>query len=183
MADKKIIGIVGLMASGKGEAARYIVEKYGASSFRFSTMLKDVLDRYYLPDVRENYVIFSEIMRNAFGQDIMSKVIANDIVRDEHDLIVIEGIRRVSDAEHLRALPGFVLVKIVASPETRYDRLVRRDEKPDDRTKTYEQFLTDQNFPTERSIAEIMDQAEISIDNNGSVEDFHRQLDKIVLKS
>lgn len=180
---KKIIGLVGLMACGKGAAARYLVEKYGAGSHRFSTMLKYALDRFYLPVNRENYVKLSEIMRDAFGQDLMSKVIARDVENDPHDLIVIDGIRRVSDVTHLRALPGFVLVKIVTDPEIRYARLVARGEKVDDRTKTYEAFLADHQLPTELSILEIMNQADLTIDNNGSQEELFRQLDKIVENS
>ena len=55
MANKKIIiGLVGQLACGKGTVAEYLKEKYGASVYRYSTMLRDVLNRLYLEINRVN---------------------------------------------------------------------------------------------------------------------------------
>lgn len=179
---KKIIGLVGLMASGKGTAAKYLEEKYGASTYRFSTMLRDGLDRFYLPHTRHNMVTISEIMREAFGQDLLAKVIAEDAKRDDHDIVVVEGIRRLSDITFLKEVPEFVLAKITADPETRYKRLTLRGENADDSTKTYEQFLADHQLPTELTIPPVMDIAEIEINNNDELPSMQTQLDSLINK-
>jgi dephospho-CoA kinase len=175
-----IIGITGLMASGKGAAAKYYEEKYHASNNRFSTMLRDALDRFYLPHTRENMVAMSEAMREKFGQDIMAKVIAEDAKNDANDLVVIEGIRRIPDITHLAKLPNFILVKIEAKPETRYSRLTQRGENEDDSGKTYEQFILDHQLPTEMTIPEVMNLATVSISNEGDFTELHEQLDKLI---
>lgn len=177
---KLIIGITGLMASGKGTAAKYIVEQYGASSHRFSTMLRDTLDRYYLPHTRENMVIVSEIMREYFGQDILAKVMAEDAKNDTSDIVVIEGIRRMADITHLQVLPNFILVRIVAEPETRFARLSIRGENADDSTKTYEQFIRDHELPTEKTIPEVMGHATEILDNNLEQEELGKQIDHLI---
>lgn len=182
MSEKIIIGFTGLIASGKGTAAKYFEENYQASTYRFSTMLRDALDRFYLPHSRENMVKISEIMRQTFGQDIMAKVMAEDASRDQNKIVVVEGIRRIPDITYLRQLPNFKLVRLVAEPETRHSRLTKRRENPDDETKTYEQFLADHQHPTELTIPEVMGHADVEVNNNGDLEALYRQLDQLIAK-
>ncbi|MEI8360652.1 MAG: AAA family ATPase [bacterium] len=179
---KLIIGITGLMASGKGTAAKYIVDNYSASSHRFSTMLRDTLDRYYLPHTRENMVTVSEIMRTSFGQDILAKVMAEDAKNDEKEIVVIEGIRRMADITHLSKLNNFVLVQIIAEPKLRHSRLSIRGENADDNTKTYDQFIQDHNLPTEKTIPEVMNQAKETLDNNLDMKELSVQIDNLIKK-
>jgi len=182
MSQKIIIGFTGLIASGKGTAAKYFETNYQASTYRFSTMLRDGLDRFYLPHTRENMVKFSESMRQTFGQDIMAKVIAEDASRDENDIVIVEGIRRMPDITYLRQLPNFKLISLTAEPTTRHTRLVKRRENPDDETKTYEQFLADHQLPTELTIPEVMSHADIQIDNNGDMQKLYEQLNQLISK-
>ncbi|MCB9798721.1 AAA family ATPase [Candidatus Nomurabacteria bacterium] len=178
--SKHVIGITGLMSSGKGTAAHYLKEKYGASTYTFSTMLKDVLSRFYLDHTRDALVKTSEFIRGTFGEDIMAKTMAKDVESDPSPLIVVEGIRRNADIEYLKKIPGFQMVEIVADPEIRYQRLIQRTEKADDQSKTYEQFLEDHKRSTEVSILEVAKHADISIDNNGDEQSLQRQLDKLI---
>ncbi|MFA5126942.1 MAG: AAA family ATPase [Patescibacteria group bacterium] len=178
--DKKILVFTGLLACGKGTVAKYLVEKYQARTFRFSTMLRDVLTRLYLPDSRENMQTLSRILRENFSQDIMSKVIANDAATTNTDLIVIDGARRLTDVEHLQKLPGFTLVAIEVDVKIRHQRLVARNENPGDADKTFEQFLQDEKAEPEVEIPFLMSRASIKIDNNGILEDLYKQLDNLV---
>ena len=100
--NKIIFGFVGDLASGKGTAAKYLQEKYGATTYRFSTMLRDILDRVYVPKSRENLQQLSTFLRESYGQDVMSRVIAEDVARDNNTLVIVEGIRRPSDIEYLK---------------------------------------------------------------------------------
>lgn len=180
MNDQTIIGLVGSMASGKGTATAYLKEKYGASSYRFSDMLGDMLDRLYLEHNRDNFVKLSEIIRHAFGEDIMAKTMARDVEKDSNKLIVVEGVRRLADIEYLNKMEGFILVEIFADLKTRYERLTKRTEKADDQTKTFAEFKADHQRSTELSITEVARRAQKKIDNNGTVKDLYRQLDVLV---
>ncbi len=180
--SKIILGFTGLLASGKGTAAKYLQEKYGASTFRFSTMLRDALDRFYLPQTRDNMIKISEIIRGTFGEDTMARTMSMDAEKSENKTIVVEGVRRPADIEYLKRLPNFVLVEIFADPKIRYERLIKRRENPDDATKTYEQFLADHQRSTELSILDVAAEAKIRLDNNGNLEQLHKQLDDIVSK-
>lgn len=181
MSSKKIIVvIVGRISSGKGSAANYLHEKYGAEMFTFSNILRDVLQRLHLEESRDHFIRLSEILRGAFGEDLLSKIMATDAEQSQTSMVAIEGTRRLTDVEHLKNLPGYVLVAIDAEPKIRYERLSQRNVKSDDQTKTYEEFLADEQRSTEVSIDEIIGLASHTIDNNGDFESLHQQLDELI---
>ena len=178
--NKKVLGFTGLIASGKGTACKYLSEKYGAESFRFSTILRDVVDRVYLPQTRENLQNISQVLRENFSQDILSKAIAEDVKKAKGEIVVIDGVRRWTDIEHLKAIPGFQLVSLQVDTKTRYERLVKRGENLDDTSKTWEEFQKDSNAEAEIHIQEMIEKADVIIDNNKQLDDFYKQLDKLV---
>jgi len=180
--SKIIFGFSGLLSSGKGTVVKYLEEKHGAKGYRFSSMIRYVLDRFYLPHTRENMVLASEALREKFGDDILSKTMAEDVKKDNTELIIVDGVRRLSDIKFLMLLPNFVLVKIETDYKIRYERLIKRGENSDDNSKTYEQFLADHQKSTEITIPEVMEKATETINNDGSLEDLHNQLDTLVAK-
>jgi len=180
---KKIIfGFVGPLASGKGTSAAYLKEKYGANTYRFSTMLRDIVTRLHLEINRDNLIKMSEAIREKFGEETMAKTMAQDVADDPQEIVVVDGIRRPADIEYLNKNPDFVLVAIDADIEKRYERIIKRGENTDDTTKTFEQFQADHQRSTELTIPEVMAHAKEKINNNGSFEDLYNQLDKLVTK-
>lgn len=179
---KIIIGLTGPIASGKGTIKKYIVEKYGAKDCRFSSVLRDILNRVDVPICRENLQKISTALRQTFGEDLLAKAITKDAQNLDTDVVVIDGVRRMTDIGHLIKLDHFVLVSIDAEPKIRYERLILRNENEDDKTKTFEGFLNDHKIETEMTIPEVMSHAKEVINNNGSVEDLYKQIDSIIRK-
>lgn len=180
--NKIIIGFTGQIASGKGTACNYLVEKYEASTHRFSTALRDLCDRLYLAKSRDNLQTMSTAVRNYFGDDMLSKVMAEDAAHDANNIICIDGVRRPGDVKNLRQIPGFILVHIFADMEKRFDRIIKRGENIDDTKKTFEEFKTDHEKEAEIQIVDIAKEADEVIDNNGTLKDLYTQLDKLVEK-
>lgn len=178
--NKIIIGLVGPIASGKGEVKRYLQEKYGATEHRFSTMLRDVLDRMNIEQSRKNIQDISIILRQHFGEDLMAKVLTKDVEKDQHELIVIDGIRRMADIEYLQKLPGFTLVSINADEKVRYERTVKRNENNGDSEKSFTEFQKDAQAETELTIPGVMAQAKVNLENNSNLEDLYRHIDKVL---
>ena len=79
-----------------------------------------------------------------------------------------------------KEIEGFQLIGIEVDMKTRFERLKQRGENSDDTSKTWEQFQADHKLETEVYIPELLKQADVTIDNNGSLEDFYKQLDKLV---
>lgn len=180
--NKIILGFVGDLASGKGTICKYLKEKYGVDSYRFSTMLRDILDRIYVEKNRENLQDLSTFLRGRYGQDIMSKVIVQDVLNDKNNIVAVEGIRRPTDITYLQELPGFNLIYITADPKIRWQRMVLRKENADDAGKTFEQFLKDEQAEADMLIKELGKKAERTIVNNGTIEQFHAEMENILTK-
>lgn len=177
---KLILGTAGEIACGKGTITNHLVKEYGATSHRFSTMLRDVLDRLYMDQTRENISTLSSTLRKIFGEDMMAKTMMREVENDEHDIVVVDGVRRLADMKYLKELPHFKLVYINASPEIRYERLTHRRENADDATKTFEEFQKDAMLEPETQIRDLKNYADYVIDNDGDYVNLYAQIDKIV---
>lgn len=179
---KIIIGLVGEMSSGKSTITEYLKKKHRAVTFRFSDMLRDVLNRMHLDHTRQNLQTISTILRQNFSEDIMSRVLALDVKESNAPLIITEGIRRPSDIVYLKALPGFHLVAVHADEKIRYERIVTRGENPDDATKTWGQFQHESQAEPEQKIKEVMKEAPDMVDNNGTIKELYKQVDALFQK-
>lgn len=177
--DKVIIGLAGEMSSGKGTIAHYLVDRYRFVQFRYSDMLRDLLGRLHLPISRENLARTSSMIRETFGQDIMSRVIAED-AKSEAVSVVVDGIRRHQDIEHLREAKNFFLVYIEVDERVRYERLVARSENAGDATKTFEEFQKEQQAEADSQVTALRNDARFIINNNGNLEELYRKIDEIV---
>lgn len=178
--NKIILGLTGEIASGKGTVAKYLSEKHNANSHRFSTPLRDLLNRLYLEINRKNMQDISRVLREHFGQNLLARVITEDVKNDQNQVVIVDGIRRPADIEYLRELPEFKLVYITADPRIRYERLVKRGENEDDKNKTFEQFQKDHEAETELEIPIIGETADYKIDNSGNLDKLFAQIDKII---
>lgn len=179
---KIIFGLVGELAAGKGTFATYVQKKYPCNIYKFSTMLRDVLDRIYVEKNRENLQDISTFLRQRFGQDVMSKVIAKDVEKDAGEIVIVDGIRRPTDITYLKEIPGFHLVYITGESKLRYERLVKRNENPGDDKKTYKEFLKDEQSEADQLIGQLGKQAEFTIVNNGTKEEFFAEVENMIQK-
>ena len=180
--SKIIIGLTGPIASGKGTIKKYIEEKYGAKECRFSSILRDVLTRLNVEIKRENLQKISTVLRQAFGEDALAKAIAADVVKLDSDMVVVDGVRRMTDIVHLKNLSGFVLVKVDADPKIRYERMKVRNENKSDDKKTFDAFLKDHLSEADGQVPEVMKNATNSIENSGSLKDLYKQVDNLIKK-
>jgi len=179
---KVIFGLVGPLASGKGTVKKYLEQKYHAKDCRFSTILRDVLDRLDVPTSRENLQKVSTVLRRTFGEDLLSKAIAKEAADLDADIVVIDGVRRETDISHLLSKENFILIAVDADPKIRFQRLVLRNENAGDDKKTFEQFLHDHESEADRQIPTVMKSAKESVNNDGTLEDLYKQMDAIVQK-
>src|SRR3990167_10017934 len=134
---KMILGFVGSLSSGKGTCCKYLLEHYGAKTYRFSSILRDVLTRLHLPHTRGNLQQVSLGLRSSLGDDVLAKAIADDVNADAATIVAVDGIRRLPDIKYIRALDGFHLVAISAAERLRYERLTLRNANVDDERKTF----------------------------------------------
>jgi dephospho-CoA kinase len=131
---------------------------------------------------RANLQLLSTILRQNFGEDLLSKILAEDVRNADVQLIITEGIRRPSDIVYLKDVPGFKIIAVKTDARIRFERLTQRSENVDDKNKTWEQFQQDEQQEADRQIRDVMEKADFSLDNGGSAEDLYAQIDTLMTK-
>jgi len=180
--QKYILGLVGEIASGKDTIAEYLVKNYGATTVSFSQPLRDIADRIFLAQNRNNLATLGKVLREAFGQDVLSKTIANEVKQAKSSIVVLPNVRLESDLKHLKDEPGFILVAVEADQKIRYQRLTKRRQNTDDASKTWEEFLADSQLETEIHIRDLAQRASHKIDNNHGFVSLFEQIEQLIEK-
>jgi dephospho-CoA kinase len=180
--NKIVIGLVAELAGGKGAVTDYLKGKHGAVSFRFSDPLRETLEIYDIKKNRKNLQDIAILLLNNFGQDLLSKAMAKKAKESKEELIVIDGVRRFTDIEHLTKLPEFRLVYINTDNDTRYKRYVARNENPGDDKVSPGGFIQMQQAEADKQIPEVGKKAEFTIDNNDSFDNLYKQIEDILEK-
>lgn len=168
-----IIGLTGPNGSGKGVLAEFLKER----SFVYRSLsdeIRNELARRGFDITREHLVRVGTELRHNHGPAVLAERVLASIEGDRN--YVIDSIRHPAEVEALRRHGGFTLLRVEASPETRFERLRTRGREKDPRT--WEEFLeldlreagsTDDAAQQIDVVARMADHA---ISNEGTVEDF-----------
>ncbi|MFA6227881.1 MAG: AAA family ATPase [Patescibacteria group bacterium] len=178
--NKIVLGLVGEIAAGKDTVAAYLKKKYKSQTVSFSQPLRDILNRLYLPINRKNMDDLGMNLRQVFGQDLLSRVIYDEVRQTKSKLVVLPNIRLESDMVYLKTLPEFHLVGIDCEIKTRFARLKNRRQNIDDKTKTWRQFLSDSRVPLQQQIRQIAKRAKFQLDNNGTKRELFQQVEQLM---
>lgn len=183
---KIIIGLVGEKSGGKGTFKNLLVELIGnrhqIKHVRFSDVLVETLKLWGIEDSRPNLQKLSPAMVQAYGEGVLTRAIKKRIENVDADIVILDGIRWHSDAEMLRQLPNNVLVYITADAKKRHDWSRARKEKAGEENTTLEQFMEEEQAETEKYIPEIGAMADYKITNNGTWDEFKKQVEKFYKK-
>lgn len=180
MNSKIIIGLVGTLASGKGAVKDLLNKEHQVQSCKFSDVFRDVLERLGVPISRENLQKISTVLRQSFGEDLLSRVIIKEVEKINSEIIIVDGIRRMSDIEHLKKLDNFFIISVDADSQIRYERMKIRNENEGDAEKSYQDFLEDEKSEADKDISEVMKIANFNILNNGTMEDLFQEVSKTI---
>jgi len=174
-----LIGLVGEKGSGKDTFAKYLQEisERKIVHIRFSDLLKQTLKLWDLEITRANLQKLAQVLED-FGSGTVAHGLEKQIQETEAEIIILDGIRWKPDVELLKKFPDHKLVYITASPKLRFERLKNRGEKIGESEMSYEQFLEEEKAPNELLIPEIGSEADVKIENNGSIEEFDKDIRK-----
>ncbi|MDO8676134.1 MAG: hypothetical protein Q7K16_00515 [Candidatus Azambacteria bacterium] len=177
---KLYLAIIGHTATGKEScyiaAKEAFAGKLTVSTHHFSDPLNEViealnrvLDKRGLKDKfiksRPNQQDISTELRKIFGEDLLGNSLFKRVLVDPADIVFLDGVRRPKDVEMLKKLPNSFLGYVYAPPEEAYKRLVKRNDRPGDAKKTWEQFLAEQSAEAESLIGTLRPLADFALDN------------------
>lgn len=176
-----IIVLTGEKLAGKGTTADFLVKHYTAQTFRFSQPLSDIAQRLHLENSRANLVKLGTTLREHFGDDILAKILLQDILASTAPLKIIDGMRYLSEYELLKDLPDFHLIYVTASVAVRYARMQGRNEKSDEASMLETEFVQREQDVTERQIPKLGQLAEVTINNAGTIQELYSKVDRLYL--
>ena len=181
--DKLVIGLIGEKGAGKqtfNDSLQKILKNNKIQVVKSGEMPLEALNFWDLPNTRANLQNLAIIMDQTYGEGTVSRAVKTKIANSEANIIIFDGIRWQTDIDVVRQFSRNILIYITAKAKLRYQRLKERQEKADEKTLTWEQFLKEERAKTETFIPIISKQADIMLDNNGSIEDLGTQIEKVV---
>ena len=127
----KVLGIVGLPGSGKGEFSK-IAEQMGIPVVVMGDIIREEVRKAGLPPTGENMGIVSKNLREKHGMAAIAISCIPVVECIDSDLVLIDGLRGDAEVRVLQDhFPNFVLIAITAPDEMRCSRLCDRGRSDD----------------------------------------------------
>jgi dephospho-CoA kinase len=175
-----IIGITGTLGAGKGTVVEYLVTQKGFIHYSVRGFLRDEIIKRGLEVNRDTMVVVANDLRATHGASYITDCLYEQAAAHSGNA-VIESIRAVGEIISLRKKGSFVLWAVDALPEVRYKRIAERASETDHIS--YETFLANEkremtnSDPFKQNIAACMALADITLRNDGAVEEFYRDVE------
>lgn len=166
----KVIGVVGLPASGKGEFSK-IATAMGIPVIVMGDMIRTAVTAAGLEPNDTNFGATANRLRAEGGMDAIARLCVPVIRKQPAPLILVDGIRGDAEVALFRKhFPGFLLVAIDSSFKTRLARIAARA-RPDDFTSA--DSLRNRDEREERwGLVSALKNADRHISNEGTLEEF-----------
>jgi dephospho-CoA kinase len=174
----KVIGVVGMPASGKGEFSR-IAQENGIPVIVMGDMIRKVVREDGLEPSDTNFGATANRLRAERGMDAIAQLCVPEIRRLSVPLVLVDGIRGETEvALFRRNFPGFTLISIESPFEKRLERIAARA-RADDFTTAAELRIRDER---ERGwgLGNALREADIHLENEGKLADFSDTVQRLL---
>jgi dephospho-CoA kinase len=178
----KVIGAVGDIGSGKDEVLKYLRDRYGVPYISTGDIVRQMAREDGVEGTRENLEAISKRCFTEMGRGCFVRMAAQEIMKRGWKVAGISGVRSPEDVAAMKEMfgNGFILVRVdISDPGIRFERVRLRGERRDPLTREAFQEQ-DRNEEQEFQINRAEAMADYTIDNSGTLEELHRQLDELV---
>jgi dephospho-CoA kinase len=174
----KVIGVVGLPASGKGEFSK-IAAEMGIPVIVMGDMIRKAVKESGLDPTDANLGAMANKLRKERGMDAIAYLCVPEIQCQKAPLVLVDGIRGDSEVAVFRkTFPGFILVGIDSSFETRLARISKRG-RSDDFESAEELRLRDSR-ESGWGLDNALKDAEIHLSNEQTLTDFSKTVHNLL---
>jgi dephospho-CoA kinase len=175
----KIIAFVGMPASGKSEAAS-VSRHMDIPVVSMGDVVREETARRGLAPTDENIGGTGSILRKEDGMDVIARRCVPKILSINAPVIVIDGTRNIDEVKFFKRQFGtdFLLIAIHAPREVRFERVKKRGRSDDMKS------MNDLKKRDEREkgwgLDRAISNADVTIDNTGTVEKFRNEIEKLL---
>lgn len=182
MNKRKIIAILGLPGAGKTEVINYLIKKHNWPKVYFGEVTFDEMKKRGLEINEKNERTVREDLRAKYGRlHYASQVIKKIEALPADTNVLVESLYDWKEYLFFKEKFGkeFMAIAIYTSPETRYERLAKRPERPlTSEVAQSRDYAQIENIFQAGPIA----MANYTINNEGTFEELYKQVDEIINK-
>jgi dephospho-CoA kinase len=173
----KVIGVVGLPASGKGEFAG-IAAASGIPVIVMGDMIRKAVAEAGLPPTDASMGAVANRLRAERGMDAIAQLCIPVIKKQTAPLVLIDGIRGDSEVRLFKQyFPDFCLIAIDTSFEKRLERLGNRGRSDD--TTTADTLRARDERELGWGLAAALAMADYRLNNDGDLAEFSSSVRKV----
>jgi dCMP deaminase len=176
-----IIGVTGLLSSGKDEMASYLLTK-GFAHLSLSDIVREELARNGESITREALRELGDELRRKSGPGILARLAAGKMQKGRD--YVISSIRNPDEISELKKLGAFTLVRVEAPIELRFKRAKDRNRESEKATleefRWAEEAETASRNPASQQLHACMKSADKAINNDNSLDHFHTKINVLL---
>lgn len=174
-----VIGVLGLIGSGKDKVGNYIVEKYHYHFINFSDIVKELATQEDRGHDRDELQNITKEYTDKYGAEYLGERAIQKIKDNGWTKVIIGGIRRLPELEVLRKeySKDMFLILVDTNSKVRFERMKSRNRQGD--PQTFEEFERQEQreFEMIPSLEGVLNEANFIIDNSGTKEELHNKID------
>jgi dCMP deaminase len=176
-----IIGLTGKNGAGKTAVLEYL-QRRGFEAYSLSDEIREEIRIRGQQVTREVLIDVGNELREKFGPGILAMRVLRNLESNHN--YVIDSIRNPSEVQVLKRRGDFTLLAVEADVYIRFERSRHRDREG--AAQTLQQFKEeearelDSDNPANQQLHATRQKADLVVTNDGTLEDLHRQLDKLL---
>jgi dephospho-CoA kinase len=180
----RIIGLFGLIGSGKDTVSDYLAQKYGYNVIIMGDIVRELCTQHGLEPTRDNMIRTQREQVGKYGIKWFSEEVVRRIRANKWQNTVIGGMRRPEDAEVPKRAFGkdMILVEVDVDPKIRFERMKSRARIGD--PKTFEEFMHQEELDKKAfDFEKLKTYIDYTVTNNGTREQLYKQVDAFLKKT
>jgi dephospho-CoA kinase len=182
--EKLCIGLTGCMASGKGEAARFL-EELGFRYISLSDIVRREAARTDHDVSRARMQDIGNRLRVEGGAGVLGRMVREQVAASSEARWVIDGIRNPAEVVELRELRRFFLVGIASRVETILERMRRRGRSTDTVAEAELRAALEREWGSGepeggQQVGPTMAMADFTVDNDGTLAELKARLNAVL---
>ncbi len=179
----KIIWITWPQAAGKWEIVNYLVEKKGFAYYSVRGFLTKEIEKRWLPLDRDSMREVANDLRAKHEPSYIVDQLFIEAKQNWKDAI-IESIRAIWEVESLKKNSDFIFLAVNADQKLRYERALARKSESDfvsfEKFQEQEALENNNTDPSKQNILACIKLADYIVNNDGDLENLHKQLNTII---